>query len=230
MIEQTEVKHHVQKHILSVLLHQRIARFRDMRAPRVDTNLYSYHLTQLVKGGFVAKTEGGYTLDTKGLAYVDRLNAEKLFVRQQPKIVTMLVIQNGYGDVLLYKKWRQPFIDHWTAPFGKIHNEDQSIAAAAERELHEKVGDINVKLRHAGDCYVRTTQKGEVVTSMLAHVFHGTVDEFTPAEHLQWVKLRDLEHYDMAPAINDIVARTLFHDPFYFEQFEHAIDGASAKQ
>lgn len=93
MIEQTEVKHHIQKHILSVLLHQRTARFRDMRAPRIDTNLYSYHLTQLTKGGFVKKTDSGYTLDTKGLLYVDRLNADKLFVRPQPKIVTMLVIQ-----------------------------------------------------------------------------------------------------------------------------------------
>ncbi len=223
MIEQTEVKHHVQKHILSVLLHQRIARFRDMRAPRVDTNLYSYHLTQLVKSRFVTKTDGGYTLDTKGLVYVDRLNAEKLFVRQQPKIVTMLVIQNGYGDVLLYKKWKQPFIDTWTMPFGKIHNDDQSIAAAAERELGEKVGDINIKLRHAGDCYIRTTQQGEVVTAMLAHVFHGIVDEFIPAEHLHWVKLRELEQYDMAPAMNDVIARTLFNDPFYFEEFEREL-------
>lgn len=223
MIEQTEVKHHVQKHILSVLLHQRVARFRDMRAPRVDTNLYSYHLTQLVKSGFVTKTEGGYTLDTKGLVYVDRLNAEKLFVRPQPKIVTMLVIQNGYGDLLLYKKWRQPFIDKWTVPFGKIHNDDQSIAAAAERELHEKVGDITTKLRHAGDCYIRTTQKADVVTSMLAHVFYGTADNFALAEHLHWVKLRDLGHYDMAPAISDVIARTLFQDPFYFEEFESDI-------
>lgn len=228
MFDQTEVKHHIQKHILSVLLHQRVARFRDMRAPRVDTNLYSYHLTQLIKSGFVTKTEGGYTLDTKGLVYVDHLSAEKLFVRQQPKIVTMLVIQNGYGDILMYKKWRQPFIDHWTVPFGKIHNEDQSIAAAAQRELREKVGDVTVHLRHAGDCYIRTAQEGEVVTAMLAHVFHATVDEeFALADHLQWVKLHDLERYDMVPAISDVIARTLFRDPFYFEEFESVINKAS---
>ena len=99
MIEQTEVKHHIQKHILGVLLRQRTARFRDMRAPRTDTNLYSYHLTQLLKQGMVKKIEGGYTLGTKGLVYVDRLNAEKAFKREQPKIITQLVVQNSNGDV-----------------------------------------------------------------------------------------------------------------------------------
>lgn len=221
MIEQTEVKHHIQKHILSVLLHKRTARFRDMRAPRIDTNLYSYHLTQLTKGGFVKKTDSGYTLDTKGLLYVDRLNADKLFVRPQPKIVTMLVIQNGYGDVLMYQKWRQPFIDQWTLPFGKVHNDDESLTVAANREMTEKVGELPIALRHAGDCYIRTVHEGTPMTTMLAHVFHGEVQDTELADHLQWIKLRELETYDTAPAIKEVVARTLFRDPFFFEEFVH---------
>jgi 8-oxo-dGTP pyrophosphatase MutT (NUDIX family) len=222
MIETTEVKHNIQKHILSVLLHQQTARFRDMRMPRTDTNLYSYHLTQLVKSGLVKKIAGGYTLDTKGLIYVDRLNASKLFIRPQPKIVTMIIIQNGYGDVLMYQKLRQPFIDRWTLPFGKIHNDDTSIHAAAIREVQEKVGDIDVTLRHAGDCYIRTIHEGVVATAMIAHVFHGQVDEFTPEKHMQWVSLRKLEDYDPVPATKEIIARTLFRDPFFFEEFEEA--------
>jgi 8-oxo-dGTP pyrophosphatase MutT (NUDIX family) len=220
MIEQAEITHHIQKHILGVLLHQRTARFRDMRAPRVDTNLYSYHLTQLVKSGLVKKVDGGYSLDTKGLAYVDRLNADKLFVRPQPKIVTMAVIQNGFGDVLMYQKWRQPFIERWTLPFGKVHNDDESISIAAQREVNEKVGAIDVTLRHAGDAYIRVHDSNATIITMLAHVFHGEVADFTPANHLQWIKLRDLESYDTAPAIKEIVARTLFRDPFFFEEYD----------
>jgi ADP-ribose pyrophosphatase YjhB (NUDIX family) len=220
MIDQTEVKHNIQKHILSVLLHQQTARFRDMRMPRTDTNLYSYHLTQLLKSGLVKKVEGGYSLDTKGLIYVDRLNAAKLFIRPQPKIVTMIIIQNGYGDVLMYQKLRQPFIDRWTLPFGKIHNDDESISTAAQREVQEKVGEVNVTLRHAGDCYIRTMHDGAVATAMLAHVFYGQINEFTLPKHLQWVSLRKLDGYDTVPAMKGIIARTLFQDPFFFEEFE----------
>ena len=225
MIEQTEVKHHIQKHILSVLLHQQVARFRDMRAPRVDTNLYSYHLGQLVKSGFVQKTDGGYTLGTKGLIYVDRLSIGKLFVRSQPKIVTMIVIQNGYGDVLMYRKLRQPFIEKWTIPNGKIHNDDATVMDAARREITEKVGDLSISLHHAGDCYIRTFYENEVATTMLAHVFRGEVDDTSGiqlAGHQEWVKLREIESYNTAPAVKEIIARTLFKDPFFFEEYEAA--------
>lgn len=222
MVDQLEIKHHIQKHILGVLLHQRTARFRDMRAPRTDTNLYSYHLTQLVKSGFVKKIESGYTLDTKGLLYVDRLNADKLFVRPQPKIVTMLVIQNGYGDVLMYRKQRQPFIERWTIPNGKVHNDDESIMVAAMREVQEKIGELDVQLQHVGDSYIRVRTAQADGTTTLAHVFYGTVGEATLGSHLQWVKLRELENYDTAPAVAAVIARTLFHDPFFFEEFTAA--------
>lgn len=222
MIEQNEITHHIQKHILGVLLFRKVARFRDMRAPKTDTNLYSYHLSQLVKNGMVKKVDGGYSLGTKGLVYVDRLNVKKLFVRQQAKIVTMLVIQNGYGDVLMYRKLRQPFIDLWTLPNGKVHNDDVSIAAAASREVDEKIGGLRIDLKHAGDCYIRYMDDDQVTTSLLAHVFRGHVDDPEIADHLQWVKLRDLDTYETAPAVKDIVARTLYNDPFFFEEYEQA--------
>lgn len=221
MIEQAEIKHHIQKHILGVLLYQKVARFRDMRPPKTDTNLYSYHLTQLLKSGLVKKTEGGYALDSKGLIYVDRLNADKLFVRPQPKIITMLVLQNSYGDVLMYKKRRQPFIDQWTIPNGKVHNDDRSVAEAAQREVREKVvSDIQVDLQHAGDCYIRTIHDGTIATTTLAHVFHGAVERPAIPGHLHWVKLRELDTYDAGPAVKEVIARTLFRDPFYFEEFD----------
>ncbi len=223
MFDQTEVKHHIQKYILGVLLLQRTARFRDMRPPRVDTNLYSYHLTRLLKEGLVTKVEGAYTLDFKGLVYVDRLNTDKLFVRSQPKIITMLVLQNGNGDVLMYKKRRQPFIEKWTIPNGKVHNDDVSIAEAAEREVREKiVEDMRVDLRHVGDCYIRTMYQGTVATTMLAHVYWGTVERPAIPGHLHWVKLRELDSYETGPAVKEIIARTLFHDPFFFEEFEQS--------
>lgn len=165
--EQADIKHHIQKHILGVLLRQRTARFRDMRPPRTDANLYSYHLTQLVKAGLVEKVEGGYTLGTAGLVYTDRLNADKLFVRQQPKIVTMLVIQNSEGDVLLQRRTKQPYIDMWTLPNGKLHIDDESLTASAQREATEKLGVHDQEMTHAGDCYIRVHHGETIMTVTL---------------------------------------------------------------
>src|SRR4051812_46695066 len=111
MIDQVSVEHHIQKHILGILMHQRIARFRDLRPVNADTNLFSYHLKLLQRNKMVEKCEGGYTLAAAGIAYVNRLSNQNLDVRQQPKIITMAVIQDGYGNVLLQKRTKQPYID-----------------------------------------------------------------------------------------------------------------------
>ncbi len=220
MIEHPDIKHHIQKHILSVLLRQKTARFRDMRPPRTDTNLYSYHLTQLLKSGLVKKSDKGYTLDATGLIYADRLNADKMFVRQQPKIVTMLVIQNSDGDVLLQRRTKQPYIDMWTLPNGKLHNDDKSLIAAAQREAHEKLGVKNQDMTHAGDCYVRVRHDDTIMTVTLVHVFTFYRDDIASDEQTVWVQPHKLHKMTLAPGISEIIARTFFRDPFFFEEFE----------
>ncbi len=219
MIEQTEVKHNIQKNILSILLHQKIARFRDMRPPRVDTNLYSYHLTKLIKSGLVKKIDDGYTLDTAGLIYVDRLNTEKLFIRHQPKIVTMFVIQNSNGDLLLQRRSRQPYIDTWSLPNGKIHIDDQSLFDAARREAKEKLKVNQQEIVHAGDCYMWVSQDGQQMTVTLAHVFRFNRDDIPTNKDTQWVRPHKLANYDLAPCAEQIATRTFFKDPFFFEEF-----------
>ncbi|HET6622515.1 MAG TPA: NUDIX domain-containing protein [Candidatus Saccharimonadales bacterium] len=223
MLDNTDVSHHIQKYILSVLMHQKSARFRDLRPPRTDTNLFAYHLKLLAKYGLIEKAEMGYRLAPKGSAYVDRVNADKLFIRNQPKIITMLVIQNSNGDVLLLRRDKQPYIDTWTLPYGKLHLDDASIKAAAEREVYEKLGLKGQDLSHAGDCYIRVKSDGQILSSTLAHVFSFNNDDIDISERLQWFRPHKLDNLDLAPAVQEIMSRTFFRDPYFFEEFEEAI-------
>ena len=222
MVEQKYIEHHIQKHILAYLMEHKHARFRDMRPPKTDTNLYSYHLKLLQKNLFVEKTEVGYTLTTRGMGYVDRINADSVKLSLQPKVITMLVIQNGYGGTLMYQKARQPFIDQWTVPFGKVHNDDASIMEAAKREVREKIGDYDIAISHVGDCYIRVRHDDKVKISTLVHVFYGTTNEDLETEHLKWIAPHKISQLDIAPAIDQIVARTFFRDPYFFEEYEVA--------
>jgi len=179
MVEFISVNHHIQKHILDVLMYQKAARFRDLRPPRTDTNLFTYHLNNLVKMGMVNKIDGGYTLSADGLAYVDRVSTEKKVIRSQPKIITMLVVQNSDGDILLQRRTKQPYIETWTLPYGKLHIEDTSVKSAAQREAFEKLGLQNQAVEHAGDCYIRVIASDELLSSTLAHVFRFYRDDIT---------------------------------------------------
>jgi ADP-ribose pyrophosphatase YjhB (NUDIX family) len=220
MIELEPVTHNIQKYILGVLMVQRFARFRDMRPERIDTNLYSYHLKLLQKRGYVEKTREGYTLSKKGVVYIDRVTTASLDVRVQPKITTMFVIQNSKGNVLLYRRYRQPFAGRWSLPNGKLHVEDRTVFDAAQRELSEKLGLASQDFRHVGNCYIRTMDGGDVLMATFVHVFYMKTDEIVEGEYLKWVPPGGAEAYDPAPAVKQVIKRTLQDKSYFFAEFE----------
>jgi ADP-ribose pyrophosphatase YjhB (NUDIX family) len=220
IIQSVSVSHHIQKHIIDLLKYRELARFRELRPPRIDTNLFTYHLNALVKSGLIEKTEHGYTLTNDGLSYVDHVSSEMKIIRTQPKIITMLLIQNSNGDILLYKRDKQPYINAWTLPYGKYRIDDKSLMAAAQREAKEKLGMAEQPMTHVGDCYIRVTSEGGILTATLAHIFKFNRDDIRTTETIQWARPHKLSEYRLAPAVEQIMTRTFFNDPFFFEEFE----------
>lgn len=220
MVESTSLNHHIQRHIIDVLMFHEVARFRDLRPPKTDTNLFTYHLNTLVKTGMVSKVEGGYTLSIEGLSYVDRVSTEKKAIRTQPKIINMLLIQNSDGDVLLQKRNKQPYINMWTLPYGKLHIDDGTLKQAAQREAKEKLGLEDQELRHVGDCYIRVKTADGILSTTLAHVFSFNRDDIEVSDEIVWARPHKLNQYRLAPAVESIVARGFFNDPFFFEEYD----------
>ena len=221
MFEQRALQHHIQKYIIGILIHKKYARFSELRPPKTDTNLFSYHLKVLLKEKWIDKTEDGYTLSKNGLVYVDRVSLEKLNIRSQAKIITMLLIQNSEGDVLVQQRTKQPYIDTWTLPYGKTHLEDVSIEMGARRESLEKLNYLPNTLRHAGDAYIRVHADGEVLSNTLVHIFRFETDDIVETETIKWVQPLKLLRLNLAPAVEDIVSRSFFGDEHFFAEFSH---------
>jgi ADP-ribose pyrophosphatase YjhB (NUDIX family) len=253
MFEQDTISHHIQRSILGVLMTKEFARFRDLKPDKVDTNLFTYHLKLLQRAEYIKKADEGYTLAQKGMQYVDRVTVDKMRLRTQPKIITMLLVQDGYGKVLLQKRLKQPYINTWTLPYGKMHIDDESVRAAARRESHEKLQFDAHKLRHVGDCYIVVGHHSRVVAEQegtgtftdgdtlhlntkeifqiesrtLAHIVRFESDAIAATDELMWVEPLDLPSLTLAPAVEAIVARSFFDDEFFFEEF--VIDSQNAK-
>lgn len=208
MIDQTaQPAHHIQRHILDVLRRQEFARFRDLRPKGVDSNAFSYHLTRLLKDGLVDKREEGYTLSIQGIAHIDRVSSIDVRVRRQPKIMTMTVVRNERGGVLVRRKLTQPMINQLTFPTGMLHMDDATIADAAYREVREKMGVVLPELpQHIGDCYMAIRHEGHVLMNSLMHVFMIDVRKQDVAIHddMFWRNLDDLD--DAAPATRKIAS------------------------
>jgi len=166
--------HHIQKKILSLLLHTPSLGYAQMRPKGVERNHFAYHLEQLVRTGLVEKSDRQYSLTSEGLALADRVSHESMTVRKQPHIVTTIQVTNGEGRIAVFHHAFQPYLDKIGFPQGRLHYEE-TIAEAAARELAEKTGLQNVPLTHRGIAYIHATKDGADISKVLAHVFTGTV-------------------------------------------------------
>jgi 8-oxo-dGTP pyrophosphatase MutT (NUDIX family) len=206
-----EIYHHIEKYILQTLGLAKSRRFAQMRPPRTESNLYAYHLTKLIKLGYIEKQGLEYSLSPKGLAYVDKLSFSHHKFRQQPKINTGIIIQNEFGEVLLTKRRRQPLIEKWGLPMGKLHESDTSIFTAAEREVWEKTGLKIRKLEHVGDTYWRFYLDDQLISSILAHLFITRIkkSDCQLDDQIRWVSAKDLIDHEIIPGVARIVKLAL---------------------
>ncbi len=209
MFEQNIIDHHVQKHILQVLNFQEFAKFSQMRPKNTDSNLYSYHLNKLISFGFITKTEAGYTLSHKGLQYVEYASGSSMKIRKQPKITVSVLLKFIDGSILLTKRSKQPYINYYGLPLGKIHSEDGGILESARRELFEKTGVKYKQLDHIGDMYLKIFKDDVLISDLLVHSFSATCEKkFKVNKSSIWIKKEDFSSIKIVPGAIEIIEHT----------------------
>ncbi len=167
--------HYIQKYILDKLILASYLRNRDMRPPRVESNLYQYHLKRLIDSGYIERVTEGYTLSTRGLQYADKHSSDLKDQRPQPKLVTILLLENENGETLLIPRKKQPFIGMYNLPSGKIH-EGETLLGAGRRELAEKVGVVDdISLIPAGTVHLTITRGEEILSESYGFVLRGAI-------------------------------------------------------
>lgn len=204
-----EITHNIQKSIIKKLTIQKFARYSEMRPPKIESNLYAYHLKTLIKNGYIKKNDNHYTLTGHGLNYVDRISSFSADLRIQPKITTRILLKNQNGEFLLTKRPKQPLIGLWGFISGKIHSSDGGVFASARREIREKIGCEIDNLRHIGDYYVKILEGGEVISDTFSHVFLVEIS----AERLSnlelgdsvWISKEKMRDLDLIPDTLDLV-------------------------
>lgn len=223
-------KNPLQTAIMTVLYGQEFARFRDLRPKATDTNLVTYHLKSLIKAGLVKKTGNLYTLSAKGLAHADQHYFQDGEDVQPPKQVIMLLIQNSDGDVLLQRRTVQPFIGRWSLPQALLSVHDESVVNAGRRVALSVLGLPSQAVVHGGIALVRVMDDEQLITSELVHICTFNRDDIVMNDDLQWARPHKLSQLHLAPAVEEIVARGFFRDPFFFEEYTVQWNDALAGQ
>lgn len=193
--------HHIQYNIIALLMKADVKRFSELKPEGLESNLFQYHLKHTIKEGYVEKVEGGYALSPKGLYFADRHSSLLKAIREQPKTITILVIKNSQGQVLMQTKARQPFIGSYHFPAGKIH-EGETLQMAANRELTEKTSLTAVDIEYSATVHVHISKNGTLVSEYIGFIFTGKYDG--DVEGSDWRDASDVHNF--APSVAEVLA------------------------
>jgi len=147
------IEHHIQKKILRrlVLGH---TRFSELNPDGVDSNLFNYHLHQLLAAHYIEKTEDNqYRLTELGKAEGINLKLNELERSAQAHSILLLHVRDTTGKYLLRRRTAHPM-------FGKtgfIHAEPvatEPLVTTAAEELLKRTG-LTAEFAVCGSGFIR---------------------------------------------------------------------------
>ncbi|HET8709708.1 MAG TPA: NUDIX domain-containing protein [Candidatus Saccharimonadales bacterium] len=135
----TMLEHHIQREILhNVVLGK--THFAEMQPAGVASNLYNYHLHQLLVQKLLIKNgDGSYELTERGKQEGIHLGVKPAVASAEAHSVILLAVRRDDGAWLLRKRLAQPNI----GLIGFVHGEpvaDEPVTETAKRRLQGKTG------------------------------------------------------------------------------------------
>lgn len=192
-------KHKVQIHILKNLLNSNLGlRYRDMKLPEIENDLYNYHLQYLLKENLIEKEDSLYFITDKGKKFVeDIFPIDSLGQTSDLFRINVLcgVIRKNNGKIELLNQFRKrhPYYGD-TGIIGGTIRKGEKIIDAANRKLFDETG-LNAEFKLIGVIRkFRFKSEEELFTDILFHIcfaenFSGELKEKTEFGDNFWLDL-----------------------------------------
>lgn len=202
-------EHHIQKKILYQLVTNPTARFADLRPKDMDSNIFTYHLKQLMAGKFVIKNEDGtYALTPLGRVAGINVTLDKKEMLEQAHSVLLMCLRTEKEGWLLRKRLAHPMFHK----VGFVHGEPVATEPAVEtanKTFLARTG-LTVKFKPAGSGYVRLFSGEDLesfthFTLFTASEYNGQIETTLRNGENYWDKTPNFNDPGMIPSMPDIV-------------------------
>lgn len=193
--------HHIQRHILKLLIENHDQRYNQLRPPSVEPNQFVYHLKQLIKLGLVAKCDSGYELTPKGRAYADKIeDSYEVPWDTQPRNVLLLALQHTDNGWLLIRRNKQPTINKIGFISANMRL-GEAVVTTARQHMQERHGiTADFEYKHSGS--ITLQQNGSLESYVVFHLLYAEVShdiDITDPE-LGWYQPADLANAAVLPS------------------------------
>jgi ADP-ribose pyrophosphatase YjhB (NUDIX family) len=133
--------HKIQMQILKNLLFSKSLKYTELKPGKeMENNQFDFHLDQLIKLGFIKKSDKIYLLTNSGKEYANRMDTANATFQKQAKISAVIApireIDNK-KQYLIYTRLKQPFFGCQGFMSGKV-NYGETVEQSTARELKEE--------------------------------------------------------------------------------------------
>ncbi len=218
------ITHHLQKSIIRKLGGFEKAHFSDIQLGKVEGNIFTYHLQQLVKQDYIQKDEAGlYSVTAKGKNYLVKSGRPSHESPTEAHSVLLLVVSRN-DEWLVRKHLMQPNL----GLYGFVHGEpqpDEGVTVTAAKRLEQKTGlQANFVVRASG--LIRIYKNNELESFSHCVVLHAEnpTGNLLPGDSTgenHWVSAKAFSetHYlPSVPALHELIltaSGTTFFDKTY---------------
>ncbi len=161
----------IQKYIITKLITNPELKYSEILDASFESDLFNYHLQQLVMKGIVVKKESIYSLSEKGMKITANMDVQGNIIplfRVSVALITLSKIDNR-DMILLQKRLRQPYLNDITSIAGKVH-QGELIENAASRKLKEESGLIATYRLIGIHRKMRYSVKQELLEDIIFHI------------------------------------------------------------
>ena len=213
------MEHHIQKKIVYHLITHSQARFSELKPKNMDSNVFTYHLKQLITHGLVSKDPNGmYILTPLGkVAGINvTLNKNELLI--QAHSVLFLALHTEENGWLMRKRLVEPMYGRSGFPHCEpLATED--IEETASKIFKEKTG-LDADFIPKGSGYIRLFLGKELesyvhFTFMYANSYSGEPVTTTPHGENYWYQGSFTEE-DFIASMKDIIKAHQDNQDYFF--------------
>lgn len=197
--------HHIQKAIIHTLVENDSVRFAELKPTHIDGNVFTYHLKQLARDGYIKKSEeGAYVLTSAGKRLGINRNLTQSDIANQAHSIFLIAGRNNEGAWLLRKRLVHPA----RGLIGFIHGEpeyNKPLLKSAHERLLAKTG-LTADLQVISQGFIRIFTKTELesfthVTLLQATNISGALRESDSTGENFWAHEPNFSDRMMLPSM-----------------------------
>lgn len=210
-----DIKNYVIIEILRKFKHNEKLKYNEIYEKKwCSSSHFDYYLKKIINEELLEKENEFYKLSPEGFQYISEVDGKEIKIKKKPFICSFLLAINENNDFLINIRAKQPFINYFNIPGGKVDLGETTIECAI-RELEEETGikANNVKLKAIVE-KMTYNQNNELIHHIIGYFyisreFEGNLIKNNEEGINKWININELKKNKRFPELDYFIPKFL---------------------